>query len=116
MMDLSDNIPVLFHHNKYPAMVTRSVHTFAHVTYGNLHIDGLVQERRNSSALTMELRLSCTNPSIFSRPIQQEFTNIITTKLCLEIAHLKVLLPFAEATNVKQLYCGIFDLHWTSKY
>ena len=26
-------------------------------------IDGLVQERRNSNALTMELRLSCTNPS-----------------------------------------------------
>ena len=25
------------------------------------HIDGLVQERRNSSALAMELRLSCTN-------------------------------------------------------
>ena len=25
-------------------------------------IDGLVQERRNSSALAMELRLSCTNP------------------------------------------------------
>ena len=29
-----------------------------------LHIDGLVQERRNSSAIAMELRLSCTNPSI----------------------------------------------------
>ena len=27
-------------------------------------IDGFVQERRNSSALAMELRLSCTNPSI----------------------------------------------------
>ena len=27
-------------------------------------IDGLVQERRNSSALAMELRLSYTNPSI----------------------------------------------------
>ena len=26
------------------------------------HIDGLVQERRNSSALAMELRLYCTNP------------------------------------------------------
>ena len=26
-------------------------------------IEGLVQERRNSSALAMELRLSCTNPS-----------------------------------------------------
>ena len=29
-----------------------------------IHIDGLVQERRSSSALAMELRLSCTNPSI----------------------------------------------------
>ena len=28
------------------------------------NIDGLVQERRNSSALAMELCLSCTNPSI----------------------------------------------------
>ena len=27
-------------------------------------INGLVQERRNSSALAMELRFSCTNPSI----------------------------------------------------
>ena len=27
------------------------------------YIEGLVQERRNSSALAMELRLSCTNPS-----------------------------------------------------
>ena len=28
------------------------------------HFDGLVQERRNSSALAMELRISCINPSI----------------------------------------------------
>ena len=28
-----------------------------------VEIDGLVQERRNSSALAMVLRLSCTNPS-----------------------------------------------------
>ena len=28
------------------------------------YFDGLVQERRNSSALAMELRLSCTNLSI----------------------------------------------------
>ena len=27
-----------------------------------IHIDGLVQERRNSSATAMEFRLSCTNP------------------------------------------------------
>ena len=30
----------------------------------NCHIDGLVQERCNSSALAMELRLSCINPQI----------------------------------------------------
>ena len=30
------------------------------------HIDGLVQERRNSSALAVELRLFCNNPSICS--------------------------------------------------
>ena len=29
------------------------------------NIDGLVQERCNSSALAMELRLSCTNPTIY---------------------------------------------------
>ena len=32
---------------------------------GLTYIDRLVQERRNSSALAMELRLSCTNPSIY---------------------------------------------------
>ena len=31
-----------------------------------IHIDGLVQERRNSSALAMELRLSCINPAIYT--------------------------------------------------
>ena len=36
------------------------------INYDNslLDVDGLVQERRNSSALAMELRLSCTNPSM----------------------------------------------------
>ena len=31
-----------------------------------VHIDGLMQERRNSSALAMELHLSCTSPSRWS--------------------------------------------------
>ena len=30
-----------------------------------IYIDGLVQERRNSIAIAMELRLSSTNPSIY---------------------------------------------------
>ena len=30
----------------------------------NTYVDGLVQERRNSSVLAMELHLSCINPSM----------------------------------------------------
>ena len=33
------------------------------------HIGGLVQERRNSGALAIELRLSCINPSIYNNHI-----------------------------------------------
>ena len=33
----------------------------------DVYIDGLIQERRDSSALAMELRLSCTNPSIWKK-------------------------------------------------
>ena len=33
------------------------------------HIDGLVQERRNSSALAMELRLSCIIPLMYVETI-----------------------------------------------
>ena len=38
--------------------------THSRYTHSLVHIDGLVQERRNSSASAMELYLSCTNPSI----------------------------------------------------
>ena len=40
-------------------------HYFSHIFVSPTDdIEGLVQERRNSSALAMELRLSSTNPSI----------------------------------------------------
>ena len=34
----------------------------------HVHIDGLVQERRNSIADALELRLSYTNPSTYAPP------------------------------------------------
>ena len=37
---------------------------FIDTFFAFLHIDGLVQERRNPIANALELRLSCTNPSI----------------------------------------------------
>ena len=36
-------------------------------------IDELVQERRNSSALAVELRLSCTNPLPWSETINRKY-------------------------------------------
>ena len=41
------------------------------------HFDGLVQERRNSSALAMELHLSCTKPSICEISITYDFHHIL---------------------------------------
>ena len=42
--------------------------SLTHVENELSDISGLVQERRNSSALAMELRLSCTNPWICHYP------------------------------------------------
>ena len=36
-----------------------------HIVAKSHHSDGLLQERRNSSALAMDLRLSCIKPSIY---------------------------------------------------
>ena len=38
------------------------------IQFTAIYIDGLVQERCNSSALAMELRLSCANQSIYAPP------------------------------------------------
>ena len=47
------------------------------VFLNQLHIDGLVQERRNSIANALELRLSYTNPSIFSYTYTSKFHVIL---------------------------------------
>ena len=45
----------------YPQLAQITIYLHVPVS---LHIDRLVQERHNSSALAMEMRFSCTNPSI----------------------------------------------------
>ena len=42
-----------------------------HIAIGIPYMDGLVQERRNSSALAMELRLFCNNPSVLEWHLEQ---------------------------------------------
>ena len=46
---------------------TKSDETANHVYNSWDKIDCLVQERRNYSALTMEFRISCTNPSKYTQ-------------------------------------------------
>ena len=46
------------------------------------YIDGLVQERRNSSALAMELRLSSTNPSIYGAKLSSHCGVTASARIC----------------------------------
>ena len=48
----------IYHKKKYAKI-------YAGYKTDNLYIDGSVQEKRNSIANALELRLSCTNPAIF---------------------------------------------------
>ena len=45
--------------------VAKAQHIVHQIGRMMVHIDGLVQERCNSSVLAMELRLSCTNPPTY---------------------------------------------------
>ena len=53
-----------------------------------IHIDGLVQERRNSNALAIELRLSCTNPLTYSAI---DVYDIFTSELLLYVVYIEVI-------------------------
>ena len=69
------------------------------------HIDGLVQERRNSVALAMELCLSCTNPSIYSDGSVQDCS--ISSALAMEI------LQSCTEPLILQ-FTGLFQVQWVN--
>ena len=74
----------------------------------HLHIDGLVQEKHNSRALAMELRLSCTNPSIYSLVWFFFFAKLFLT---LMIAHLESvainIISFQLSHVIPWIFCPI---------
>ena len=61
------------------------------------YFDGLVQERNNSTANALELRLSCTNPSICSHHFKQFVLSVIYT-------FGDVLVCASAVTNVRALH------------
>ena len=64
-------------------------------SFGSEHVDGLVQKRRNSSALAMELRLSGTNPSM----------------CCVEIFNFK-LFHMRNSTHVLPYALKYYHVNW----
>ena len=59
----AEKLVSFLHPKLYIAESTKILPWFGPRIFHIVHIDGLVQERRNSSALAMELWLSCNNPS-----------------------------------------------------
>ena len=62
------------------------------------HTNGLVQERRNSSALAMELCLSCINPSMQSHTngLVQEKRNSSAIAMELHLSYINALIQFVQ--------------------
>ena len=61
-------MPMLIHMHKHLPQIYQELEKVYLICGGETvtrYIDGLVQERRNPSALAIESRLSCTNPSIY---------------------------------------------------
>ena len=78
---------------------------------GDIIINGLVQERRNSIANALELRLSCTNPSIWccTRSYYKLMAIVIGPKF---IPHtvMSMLVHSTKRPSYWSLHCGIFYL------
>ena len=73
-----------------------------------VHISiGLVQERRNSSALAMELRLCCTNPSIY-------FKQHLAMTFCVKVLLLSLSELWLNAINMIQRYIKFILLRFLS--
>ena len=79
------------------------------ISPNNLHVDGLEQERRNSIANELELRLSCSNPSMCT---------IIRTKFSWEYPQTTIMFfsimssSILHDDNLKHSLCNFHDEHF----
>ena len=77
---------------------------------GEFYIDGLMQERRNPSALAMELSLSCSNPTICWFKFCRSYSSLANW--------LRIILGSGngllyEGKKIHQL--SIYENHWTCR-
>ena len=60
--------------------------TTLRVSHDNLPVDGLMQERRNSIANALKLRLSCTNPSQWRQPYSITYVTCQNNRVILKLS------------------------------
>ena len=96
--------------NRWPAVITWSIdNPFL------WHIDGLVQETRNSRVLAMELHLSCTNSSIYA----SQGLNMLTQWPLEDLKEKKVYRSYFQARfndwslGVSLVKLPSYECHWT---
>ena len=67
-----------------------------------VHIEGLVQQKRNSSALAIDLRLSCSHPSLclMLQLINVSYHYIVSSVFSAEMAPLRKILRDDESGHV----------------
>ena len=78
-----------------------------------IYINGLVKERRNSSALAMELRLSCTKPSIYT--YVSELSQLWCLVACSATSHMQPFSMKKMHSNMSakwQLFRSGFNVLW----
>ena len=75
------------------------------VLYVRYHFDGLLQERHNSSALAMELRLSCTNPSIWNSAGLRTYYQTLPTD--------QIEMPFGSELSFSRVKVAMKEYDWT---
>ena len=91
MASNTENVSIWWHHHGKAA-------------YWHQYSDGLVQESCNSSALAMELFLSCTNPSICINSLVQEYQ--VSSALAMKIPQ------FYTSPLMCAWWSGVWALWW----
>ena len=77
-----------------------------------LHIDGLVQERLNSIANALELRLSCTNPLICASPGVDELITVKNSHYIWSMFGLCCVLLLFAANRIQPFSFRLHHWHW----
>ena len=88
-----------------------NIFIFSEANVFRIHVDELVQERRNSTANALELRLSCTNPLICCLLSRR---SALVPKFVLSIATRPVCFPHRQKLYPVSFLSCVHNVYWKS--